>query len=374
MEVIVEGYIAPKLKEKYSDCADSYANSFDNRNFAISDGVTKSFFPSVWSKLLVEQFVQKKELITNDNIIEKLIKDCQEEWYKRVTEEVKKPNIPWFTKKSYVERKFAMATFIGLQFYEKDSHWKWNAIGLGDSYLIFVPTETQKEPEKWIIVVPMENLIEPTFDNYPNYYASIGNQHKGEPCFVEDKDLVEGTFYLMTDALAEWFFNEKEKAIEKIKKWKSQEDYINFIVKERADNLLKDDDSAIMIINIPKQIDTLIEVDNNISILQELIAQEEKNEKEKAKVKEIQNTESSIKEGDISNTETKENQVEPAEKDDVSSKETKESLTKEEIKKTPVTSSKPEKSTEHKKSPPVKEKAKNQLRNAINKEEITNKF
>jgi hypothetical protein len=286
MKLAIKGFIAPKLNEKYSDCADNYADNLSSNKFAISDGVTKSFYSSVWSKLLVEKFVQKKELISKDTI-DSLIKDCQEEWYKKVTVEVDKPDIPWFTKKSYVEKKFAMATFIGLQFHEKEEQWKWNAIGLGDSYLIFIPTQTEKEPEKWIEVATMENSKEPVFDNYPNYYASIGNQHKGEACFIEDQDLVEGTFYLMTDALAEWFFNEKETAIEKIKKWKSQDDYIDFIADERADKLLKDDDSAIMIIEVSESTNTLITPLKDIANLQSLINKEEVDEAEKAEEKKI---------------------------------------------------------------------------------------
>jgi hypothetical protein len=50
--------------------------------------------------------------------------------------------------------------------------------------------------------------------------------------------MTSGTFYLMTDALAEWFLNEKDNAISKIGLWQNQKDFERFVDEERQNKKL----------------------------------------------------------------------------------------------------------------------------------------
>lgn len=240
MKVSIKGFITCKSAEQYIDCADNYAVNKSSHRFSVSDGVSKSYFPKVWSEILVTQFVERTDLKEKE-----LIKVCQEEWQKRIDELVSLPETKWFTKSQYSRKDPALATFVGLQFFEKEK--KWSASALGDSFLFFVPNglkDYQKE------LVKLSSKGEPiVFDNFPDYLTSIGDSHKGRPK-EKSGNIKNGTFYLMTDALAEWFINEGENAIGKITVWKSQSDFERFISQAIEENQMTNDDCAILCIEI----------------------------------------------------------------------------------------------------------------------------
>jgi superoxide dismutase len=240
MKVSIKGFITCKSAEQYIDCADNYAINKSSHRFSVSDGVSKSFFPKVWSEILVSQFVERTDLKESE-----LIKVSQAEWKKRIDELVSLPETKWFTKSQYSRKDPALATFVGLQFIEKEK--KWSASALGDSFLFFVPNnfkEYQKE------LVKLSSKVEPiVFDNFPDYLTSIGDTHKGRPK-EKSGNLRNGTFYLMTDALAEWFIKEGENAIGKITVWQSQADFERFISQAIEENQMTNDDCAILCIEI----------------------------------------------------------------------------------------------------------------------------
>jgi hypothetical protein len=240
MIVSIKGFITCKSAEQYIDCADNYAVNISNHRFSVSDGVSKSYFPKVWSEILVSQFVERTDLKESD-----LIKLCQEAWQKRIDEIVSLPETKWFTKSQYNRKDPALATFVGLQFFQNEK--RWSASALGDSFLFFVPDgfkHYQKE------LVTLSSKTEPiVFDNFPDYLTSIGESHKGRVT-ENSGDLRNGTFYLMTDALAEWFIKEGENAIGKITVWESQADFEKYVNHAIDENNLTNDDCAILCIEI----------------------------------------------------------------------------------------------------------------------------
>src|SRR5690554_4846424 len=157
MKVSIKGFITCKSAEQYIDCADNYAVNKSNHRFSVSDGVSRSFFPKVWSEILVNQFVEKTDLSEIE-----LIKVCQVEWQKRIDEIGNLPETKWHTRTLYNRREPGLATFIGLQFLENEK--KWTASALGDSFLFFVPRgfkDYQKE------LVKLSSKVEPIiFDNF----------------------------------------------------------------------------------------------------------------------------------------------------------------------------------------------------------------
>ena len=199
MKISIKGYITSKKAELFSDCADRYAIDKTHHKFAISDGVSKSFFPKFWAEILVDDFVKSKEI--DDNTF---IQKCQEQWLSKVTEIVKKPDVKWFTTNAFNNKRPGLATFVGLRFFPKGKELRWKANALGDSFLFFVPKKIKNFEKDCIKLSSKTDLI---FDNYPDYLSSIGQNHKGEK-HPKEGELKEGTFYLVTDALAEWFVNE----------------------------------------------------------------------------------------------------------------------------------------------------------------------
>lgn len=239
MKITLKGYITCKEAENPSDCADNYAYNQETFRFAISDGVTKSFFPNIWSKILVESFVAL-EGATELSII-----DCQDKWLKQVDEKANAPEAKWFTKNAYNRQESGMATFVSLRF----DNGKWFAKALGDSYLFFIPRGKEESFDNWVRF-SSKNEMPPVFDNYPDYFSSRGKDHHGEAKLYEDS-LESGTFYLMTDALAEWVFKEKEKALSEMQKmWNNQSEFELSINGLRKLQKLNNDDSSVLIIEI----------------------------------------------------------------------------------------------------------------------------
>jgi hypothetical protein len=279
MKVSIKGFITCKSAEQFIDCADNYAVNKSSHRFSVSDGVSKSFFPKVWSEILVTQFVERTDLKENE-----LIKVCQEEWQKKIDEIVRLPDTKWFTKSQYNRKDPALATFVGLQFFEKEK--KWSASALGDSFLFFVPNgfkDYQKE------LVKLSSKAEPiVFDNFPDYLTSIGDNHKGTIEKLRSQKMIDGTFYLMTDALAEWFINEGENAIGKITVWKSQADFERFITQVIEENQLTNDDCAILCIELSEVEKKGIDYSKiQVTDLNDLITDQEA-EKEKIKLKKLE--------------------------------------------------------------------------------------
>lgn len=291
MQVTIKGYITSKESELFSDCADRYAYNETHHKFSISDGVSKSFFPKFWAEYLVEEFVSKEKI--EDEIF---LPKCQEKWLKQITDIVNKPTVKWFTKNAFNKKSPALATFVGLQFFEKEK--KWEASALGDSFLFFVPKKMKTFDDCFIISSKKEPII---FDNFPDYFSSIGEKFKGNIKKTSKRDLKDGTFYLMTDALAEWFINEKENAIGKIAVWQNQKDFERFIDEERQTKKLGNDDSAILIINVDKVNKSKIKyIDNSVSNIYKLIEEQDieigKREYQIARNKEVEKKELQIKE------------------------------------------------------------------------------
>jgi len=278
MKVNIRGYITHKEAETYSDCADRYAVYINNHRFAIADGVSKSFFPDYWAEILVDNFVA----LEGDTKLS--IEDCQVKWLAKVKKRVDTPDVKWYTQNAFNKEESGLATLVTLRF-EKD---KWFANALGDSFLFFVPNETTTGFDDW---VKLSSKPEPVvFDSFPDYFSSRNKQH-GEEKEIE-RPLKAGTFYLMTDALSEWVFNKKEKAIGEIKeKWKNQDEFERSVTELRRLTELNNDDSAILIIEVENdEKNELTYNKTEVQSLSELI------EKEKSAGKELveDNNESGI--------------------------------------------------------------------------------
>jgi len=276
MKINIKGFITSKKSELYSDCADNYAVNLEHHKFSISDGVSKSFFPKIWSDILVNKYVRQKDWKdTNEYIVE-----SQKEWQFKIDEIVNQSETKWFTKSQYNRKDPALATFVGLQFLEPDQ--KWIAQALGDSFLFFIP-KGSTEIENKLSTKP-EPIV---FDNFPDYLSSIGSSHKGEKKPIKGEKIKEGTFYLMTDALAEWFLLNTEQAKQTLDNIKTQEQYLETIANERNANRLNDDDSAVLILELfddgKKEFSYSI---NKVTFLSELV-KEEAEKLEEAKKKEV---------------------------------------------------------------------------------------
>lgn len=242
MKLSVRGFITPKQSESFKDCADRFAFNLSQQKFALSDGVSQSFFPGDWADILVKEWVNTKE-----REVSKIISSARSKWERRVSECVKRPETPWYTQNSFLERRPGLATFVGLRFYKNSKSWRWHANALGDSYLFFVPTE-YTDYHKSLIKLSSNSNDE--FDNYPDYIPSKEtSKSKGEMQSM-DREVFNGTFFIMSDALAEWFIKGGADSYYSTKTWVDQDHFEKYIMEQRLSHKLANDDNAVLIIEV----------------------------------------------------------------------------------------------------------------------------
>ncbi len=246
MKINIKGFIYHKENENYAGCHDRYAYNLENYSFAIADGVSRSFFPDIWAEILVNGFVSienKKDFVSKLNTY-------RQEWFENVKVQVEKPNQKWFVKNKFYNQYPAAATFVGLSFIKKpDNLYYWKSQALGDSFLFFIPKSERQIKEDLSNIISLSSKKDFEFDNFPDYFVSRDINNKGEIKYKEDV-LRVGTFYLMTDALSEWFIKYRNQAILEINNWNKQETFVNSITNLRKENKLENDDSAILVIEI----------------------------------------------------------------------------------------------------------------------------
>ncbi len=239
MKISVKGFITHKQYEEYIDCADRMA--FECRpealRAAVSDGVTcGSFLQADWAQYLVDGFVSQ-----DDEITAIPLETCRKQWLQLATDIANKPQAHWLVKNLLSQRIPGAATLVSLVVSEK--HKLWYAESLGDSCLFFVPKGLENDFTKWTTIVPE------FFNNYPDYYASYAGMDNGKTRSLIGV-LEPGCFYLMTDALSEWLCDQKEEALSIINGWENQDMFEDCITQLRDNNIIHDDDSTILTINI----------------------------------------------------------------------------------------------------------------------------
>jgi hypothetical protein len=246
MQISIKGFIYHKEAETFEDCFDRYGVNISNNKFCVSDGVSKSFFPGLWAELLVESFLESNGHVDLDATAS--FGELQNSWARKVVDIVNRPNQKYYVKNFYAQGRSAAATFVGLSIFKDNEVLKWKSFALGDSFLFFVPkyiSDVSLDFNKITYLSSKKNL---EFDNFPDFFDSKAQLGRGKIKEIE-RNLEEGTFYLMTDALSEWFINEKQAAVEEISMWNTQvvfQDRISVLRKLGMHN----DDAAILVIDV----------------------------------------------------------------------------------------------------------------------------
>jgi hypothetical protein len=301
MEIKIRGFTSPKIKEKYKDNFDRIGYNLEENKFTVCDGVTLSFYPDVWVKLIVENFLSNGIPINIDDVPIEL-DSIQEKWLQEVEERVNRPEAKYYARNKFKLGGSGSTTFVGLQFFMNENNTiNWKAIVLGDSFMFYVPKkisdkknkcfccnvkkffkkEQAKEPlknctqnndgcpdyinaDKNVLMISSKSDLE--LDNSPDYFDSRNEPIKGNPIICEG-ELTEGYIYLMTDALADWFIQNKNSAEKIMNSWTDHSSFINGITLLREKEVLKNDDTSILILEVidDKQVNIkyeLGEIDN----------------------------------------------------------------------------------------------------------------
>lgn len=188
----------PKRGEGAEVCEDAAAGDAARGCFAIADGAAESADAARWARLLVEEFV--RDPVVKPGLWAKVVAGIQQRWQWEVDHASGRR--PWYAEAK--RQQGAFATFLGLLF--EETRWlgrkRWRALAVGDTCLF------QVRNGRLLRALPVQRTED--FSNNPRLLGSspqadnqLGVSHSGD-WSSEDR------FWLMTDALAEWFLREVE--------------------------------------------------------------------------------------------------------------------------------------------------------------------
>lgn len=238
-------FITHKRGETDEDIQDSIAFDLSRGRYAISDGVTQSFLPQLWSALLVNQYISTSEdkLYVSDGLLNGF-KKAREQYLLSLDEDDR------FIQ-DLVERefKYAAATFAGIQVDSHNIFWQV----IGDSCIFIIPING---PIKCISgnssSIDSEGHIQMSFNNHPDYIVSDGTI-KGS--ILEGIDSLDsgGWIVLMTDAISDWFikeYNHGNNPLERLLALKNNTDFEELVEKEYQLGTMKSDDVSVILFDL----------------------------------------------------------------------------------------------------------------------------
>lgn len=252
-------------KREYSryGIADSIAYDISTSRFAMSDGVSRSFLPEIWARILTQGWISIEKIkdFPQENLHEMFLKE-RNHIYEMVDE-----SSCWNLKLLEKKYKTASATFCGVQIRNGILEW----VVLGDTCLfMLLPGEHPRCISSRPMPTDESGHITPSFDNRPNQVLADGRIYgewvRGEMPFEQ------GTILLMSDAMSAWFINAHNDDKDPLSQLLALSDDIAFDqwVDEQVNlGLLGDDDESVIII----QLDEAPNIDvssNNCPVLENI--------------------------------------------------------------------------------------------------------
>lgn len=180
----------PRQGHVLEECQDAAAGDSERGRFAIADGAAESPHSALWARLLVDEFVRSDERLPG---WAHWLPTLQERWAAEVGRSTD-AGVPWYLEPGLNQGAFA--TFLGLVIDEDG----WHALAVGDSCIF------QVRHGELLRSFPVACAAD--FGNAPWLVGS-----RTSPDEVPHKNGVQALgdwlprdrFWLMTDALAQWF-------------------------------------------------------------------------------------------------------------------------------------------------------------------------
>lgn len=221
--------------------------------FAVADGATEGMFSSKWAEMLVKNFCRTKDTINDlKTVVDKACRNW-DSWIRNYIEKRERRNKPlrWYEEPGLKAGSFS--TLLGLKLADlgKMSNGRWEAVAIGDTCLFQVKNESLVQK------FPIGSSSE--FSNRPALVSS--NPVKNKKVF-ETNNALEGdwgigdSFYLMTDALASWFFQELESGsspwnvLSEFESGVGQNAFLAWIEGLRSAKKIRNDDVTLVCIRI----------------------------------------------------------------------------------------------------------------------------
>lgn len=262
----VEGYIAAHIGDGINECDDNFSVSFDKCGFAVADGSSSDFFSKIYSRLLVDAFIED----ASEMFEEGRIKGLNDKWRLLVREKLDragcKPGSFPFVRFQKMDP--GCSTLIGLKLFNAGGLAKFRCSGIGDSVLFFIP-EGESIPTIQFSSDSNKGFSldqDVNFGYTPVLAISYSTQWLDKVISLEGV-LEKGIFFLMTDGLAEWILRKDNGSIvdkfKTLKSIQSQEEFILYVNSIRNSGAHNDDMTLVKI-----HIDSLqLEFDESESVI-----------------------------------------------------------------------------------------------------------
>jgi hypothetical protein len=244
---LIQSFSVQKAGNAIAECEDiwDYAQRDRRLLIALSDGATESSFSQQWAKELVSAFVNC-DLLVNDSI--DWLAPLQKKWQKWLADQ----NLSWFAKRKAGEGAFA--TFLSLEIFDDLS---WKALAVGDSCLFVVrqsPITNYQSPitnHQLQKSFPLQSSH--AFNNRPRLIGTHIEAAKISTFKTNGKAQVGDRFYLMTDAIACWVFQQLEANQDpwlKLEQLSSQDLFVKWVSELRDRREIANDDTTLLCLEI----------------------------------------------------------------------------------------------------------------------------
>jgi hypothetical protein len=240
--LICRGVRVPRRGHGLDDCEDFAAVDPQSGRFAVADGASESWQGGLWARLLVEDFV-RGPCGASGTWVEGL-GSVQHRWAEAAPGQEGAP--PWWLEDRL--RRGAFATFLGLELLPGEaSAWRWRALALGDSCLF------QVRGIELVTSFPLTRAAD--FDNSPWLLGS--RTPARDPVHAEGEGRAGDRFWLMTDALGQWFLRGTEdgsrpwEVLQALLDGENAEvQFENWVEERRRERHLRDDDVTLVTVGL----------------------------------------------------------------------------------------------------------------------------
>ena len=236
--------LLPKLDHDASECEDAIAFDIHTARFAVTDGATEAFSAREWASKLAEHWVRNESTLT------------LEEFRKWVATEGRELHDSWngLTLSWYSEEKArtgSFAAFVGIELDLKTATPSWRAIALGDACLIHC--------RGGALLKSLPLSRSESFNSAPVLVASNSALHEStmQSVVVDSGNCENGdVLLLMSDAAAAWCLRRFEDGDfdADFLTAKDDEELRRFFDEERQAGRIRNDDLAIVRIEIKRRI------------------------------------------------------------------------------------------------------------------------
>jgi len=245
MKVESSLFVLPKEGASVEECEDAASADDAASCYAVADGATEAFDAGKWARLLAAEWVRSSSPPVSA--------DEFRAWAAARGERLHAGwgalSLPWYAEEK--RRAGSFAAFVGVKFDGQGAAWRWRVAALGDS--CFVQTRGGLVVE----ALPLDKSAD--FNSSPVLLPSAEAPREAalaRAVFREGGAAEGDIFYLLSDAVAAWFFESCESRKESFAEFDSllasseNERLSEFVARERGAGRLKDDDVAVVRIKV----------------------------------------------------------------------------------------------------------------------------